>query len=77
MRPDNLYTKTIADFISVPANWADFLPPPPEHPPPIPLSNCNQQIGICYAPSSPGAQRRAIAAAAAQRSGSGLSNHQK
>lgn len=57
------------------ANWSEFLPPPPEHPPPLPLSNCGAPpLGLCYVPNSPGSIRRATAA---QWAGSGLSNHQK
>lgn len=48
------------------ANWTEFLPPPPEHPPPLPLGNC-------YVPASPNSIRRV----AAQWSGSNISNHQK
>lgn len=54
------------------ANWTEFLPPPPEHPPPLPLANC-VPMGMCYVPTSPGSMRRA----AAQWAGSGLANHQK
>ncbi|XP_031630104.1 roundabout homolog 2 isoform X2 [Contarinia nasturtii] len=54
------------------ANWTEFLPPPPEHPPPLPLANCAQPMGMCYVPTSPGSMRRA----AAQWAGSGLANHQ-
>lgn len=59
-------------MVVVPANWTEFLPPPPEHPPPIPHSNFNQAPSICYTPESPGSLRRA-----AQRAGSGMSNHMK
>lgn len=53
------------------ANWTEFLPPPPEHPPPLPLANCTQPM-VCYVPTSPGSIRRA-----AQWANSGLPNHQK
>lgn len=53
------------------ANWTEFLPPPPEHPPPLPLANCAQPM-VCYVPTSPGSIRRA-----AQWANSGLPNHQK
>ena len=41
------------NFVTVPTNWADFLPPPPGHPPPIPHGNCNQNLGICFKTASP------------------------
>lgn len=37
------------EFSIVPANWTEFLPPPPEHPPPLP----SNPIGMCYTPTSP------------------------
>lgn len=40
------------------ANWTEFLPPPPEHPPPLPLANCNQSIGLCNVTTSPGSIRK-------------------
>lgn len=56
----------------MPTNWADFLPPPPEHPPPVPIPN--HQGGLCYVPSSPSMQKRIMS----QRpSETGISNHQK
>lgn len=71
----NQFIKFQWDFFSFTfvANWTEFLPPPPEHPPPLPLANCAQTMGMCYVPTSPGSMRRA----AAQWAGSGLSNHQK
>lgn len=36
----------------MPTNWTEFLPPPPEHPPPVP-NGPNQPLGLCYAPGSP------------------------
>lgn len=55
-----------------PANWTEFLPPPPEHPPPLPLANCAQPMGMCYVPTSPGSMRRVAPWASA-----GIPNHQK
>lgn len=54
----------------VPSNWTDFLPPPPEHPPPLPANNCNPNMAMCHGPTSPTAIRRT-----AQRAPSGMSNH--
>ncbi|XP_037046753.1 roundabout homolog 2 [Bradysia coprophila] len=48
-------TKQMAypQYPPVPTNWAEFLPPPPGHPPPIPHSNCNQSLGICFKTANP------------------------
>ncbi|XP_073845114.1 roundabout guidance receptor 1 [Musca autumnalis] len=45
-------------------NWSEFLPPPPEHPPPVP-SSCG------YAPGSPQSSRKS-----SKSGGSGISTHQ-
>ncbi|XP_037954600.1 protein sax-3 isoform X2 [Teleopsis dalmanni] len=45
-------------------NWSEFLPPPPEHPPPVP-SSCG------YAPGSPQSSRKS-----SKSGGSGVSTHQ-
>lgn len=58
--------------ILVPNNWTDFLPPPPEHPPPLPANNCNANLCHGMGPTSPTSIRRA-----AQRAPSGMSNHQR
>lgn len=56
------------------ANWTEFLPPPPEHPPPLPLANCAQPMTMCYVPTSPGSMRRVTAA---PWPNTGIPNHQR
>lgn len=56
-----------------PASWSEFLPPPPEHPPPLPLANCTQPMTMCYVPTSPGSMRRV---ATAPWPNTGIPNHQ-
>uniref|UniRef100_W8BH41 Roundabout-2 n=1 Tax=Ceratitis capitata TaxID=7213 RepID=W8BH41_CERCA len=62
-------------------NWSEFLPPPPEHPPPLP-SGCNSggvgvgmggngTGGVIYAPGSPQSSRKS-----SKSGGSGMSTHQ-
>lgn len=53
----------------MPANWTEFLPPPPEHPPPVPNGPGSQPLGLCYAPGSPINSKRLPQGS---RSGSGM-----
>lgn len=64
-----LVSMTIAFLITAPTNWIDFLPPPPQHPPPTPALPMSEAfvagiIGNCKKSSL------------GSRSGSGMSSRQ-